>query len=353
MFWDTPSIPALYGSIIPFLVLDVVVIILRFVARRRLGQKPQVDDWLMIPAFIGVIALAGMYFWGLASKSLGYRYMLLPPPGVDMMSPDFVPEFAGPESRIVATRRLEYSSLIIYTAVAGLIKISVLIFYRRIFTVTQSRKDWRNWFFIAMIVVITAWALSWIFAFVFMCRRNVQTLFTSPENLAANCVDTLAVGYGHSVSDFITDALIIVIPIPFVWKLHLPTGRKLAVCGVFLLGSLAAGSSLVRMAWMTWNQEVGFGMETDEELMITTELYWMMLAIILGVLAACLPTLRGLFRTKSVESMAKSMRTVFSLGSTSWSGSRKGTRGDSMDESLRSKESTTGKVNSQHTVVEV
>jgi hypothetical protein len=50
-----------------------------------------------------------------------------------------------------------------------------------------------------------------------------------------------------------------------VWKLHLPLGRKLAVVGIFLMGALAAGSSLVRMIWMVWNNAVGFGDETDEE----------------------------------------------------------------------------------------
>lgn len=113
MFFDTPSIPSLYGSIIPFLVLDVVVIILRFMARRQLGQKFQPDDWLMIPVFAGVIGLATMYFYGLGTKSLGYRYMLLPSPDVDMTSEDFVPEFAGPTSRIVATRRVCASSALL------------------------------------------------------------------------------------------------------------------------------------------------------------------------------------------------------------------------------------------------
>ncbi|KAL1601466.1 hypothetical protein SLS60_006381 [Paraconiothyrium brasiliense] len=265
MFWDTPTIPALYGSIIPFLVLDVFVVVLRFTMKKRLGQKFHADDWLMIPALTGVIGLATMYFYGLGTKSLGYRYMLLPPAGTDMSSPDFVPEFAGPISRIVRTRRLEYSSLILFTATAGFIKISVLLFYRRIFTIIPSYKDARSWFFIIMITLISAWALSWIFAFVFMCRLSVQTLFTSPENLEAKCVDTFMVGYSHSISDFVSDALIILIPIPFVWKLHLPTARKLAVCGIFLMGALAAGSSLVRMIWMIWNNAVGFGDATDEE----------------------------------------------------------------------------------------
>lgn len=112
MFYDTPSIPALYGSIIPFLVLDVVVIALRFMARRRLGQRLQADDWIMVPAFLGAIGLSTMYFYGLGSKALGYRYALLPPPGVDPLSEDYVPEYTAPESRIVATRRVRLPGLV-------------------------------------------------------------------------------------------------------------------------------------------------------------------------------------------------------------------------------------------------
>jgi hypothetical protein len=95
------------------------------------------------------------------------------------------------------------------------------------------------------------------------------------------------VGYSYAISDFITDALIILIPIPFVrihiqqetirilrynftnhlqiWQLCLPPGQKIAVLGVFFLGILAAGSSLVRLAWMVWNQTQGLGPQTDEE----------------------------------------------------------------------------------------
>ena len=79
----------------------------------------------------------------------------------------------------------------------------------------------------------------------------------------------------------------------------------------------------------------------------------MMLEICLGTLAACLPTLRGLFRTGTMESMAKNMRTAFSINSTSWRGSSKGSRGDSMDESLRSKEDIVMKPYVQTSVTQV
>ena len=110
-FFDTPSMTALLASIIPFLILDFVVVIARFYVRRRLRQKFMLDDWLMIPALIGVAGLASIYFYGIGSKALGYRWVLLPAPGTDINDPNYVPETAEPgEQRIRTTRRVCYFS---------------------------------------------------------------------------------------------------------------------------------------------------------------------------------------------------------------------------------------------------
>lgn len=60
------------------------------------------------------------------------------------------------------------------------------------------------------------WVTAYTFAYIFMCRIHVQTLFTDLRNMAVKCLDTYAVAYSHLISDFTSDALIILIPIPFV-----------------------------------------------------------------------------------------------------------------------------------------
>lgn len=110
-FFDTPAVPTLWGVIIPFLVLDFVIVGLRFYVRRRLRQSFLADDWLMIPSLIGVTGLAVMYFYGLGTKALGYRWSLIPEGGVeDMLNPDYVPVYAeSTNDRIMLTRRVCYS----------------------------------------------------------------------------------------------------------------------------------------------------------------------------------------------------------------------------------------------------
>jgi hypothetical protein len=51
--------------------------------------------------------------------------------------------------------------------------------------------------------------------------------------------------------------------------------------------------------------------------MYTNELWWCMLEVAIGLIAACLPTLRGLIKMNSADSVLKNVRSYFSLGSSS------------------------------------
>lgn len=44
--------------------------------------------------------------------------------------------------------------------------------------------------------------------------------------------------YGNAVPTIITDILLMILPLPYVWKLHLPAAGKIALSGIFLFGIL-------------------------------------------------------------------------------------------------------------------
>ncbi|KAF2278032.1 uncharacterized protein EI97DRAFT_432117 [Westerdykella ornata] len=333
MFMSIPGPAAILGSIIPLLVLDIFAVGLRFYSRRKRRQPLQTDDWLTVPALVLAIGLASIMFYGIDSTALGYPAPPMPDTetGVEKRS-----AITASDWKIVTARKLEYSFLVIFATTNGLIKMSVLFLYRRLFVVDkQNWTNGRNVFFITMITLMGLWATSYTFAFMFMCKGNFEILFTDLLAVMEQCVNTFMVGYSCSISDFISDALIVLIPIPFVWQLHLPLGKKLAVLGVFLLGILSSGASLVRMLWMIWANHIGMDEAVDEGLLLTSELYWCLMEITLGLLAACLPTLRGLVQTKSVDSVLRSVRNALSLGSTS-SASQLASSKDSTAKSSRS-----------------
>ena len=111
---------------------------------------------------------------------------------------------------------MEYAFLCIFAPANGLVKISVLLLYRRIFVVQKNNwKDPRNAFFLAMVAIIFAWATASTLVFVFFCRGHFEWWF----NLmiaGEKCLDGMKFAYQYAISDFITDVLIILIPIPFV-----------------------------------------------------------------------------------------------------------------------------------------
>ncbi|ORY19056.1 hypothetical protein BCR34DRAFT_260972 [Clohesyomyces aquaticus] len=308
------------------LCIDIIAVSLRFFARRSRRQPLQVDDWLSLASLFLVVGLATTLFIGVAQHALGYPTPMPPLAGrSDLTATDKV---------IVITARLQYIFLTISVPTLGLIKLAVLTFYRRIFVVDKGNlRNGHNFVYIAMMCIVVVWAGGFCLSFMFACKGNFTAWWTSAMSLITNCVNTLELLFAFAVSDFITDAIVILLPLPKIWSLRLPLARKLGVMMVFLLGSIAIAASLIRMIWVIWARQIGFDTSFDEDRMllafatsserlhltflvlITTLLFWCQVEVSLGLLAACLPTLRGLFQSQSVDSIIQSWRGKLSLRS--------------------------------------
>lgn len=81
-----------------------------------------------------------------------------------------------------------------------------------------------------------AWAIALILAVFFGCRPFRYTWDKTVPG--GHCVNENAVGYGITATNIVTDIVVLVLPIPWLWKLQLETSRKLAIVGIFLLGCL-------------------------------------------------------------------------------------------------------------------
>ena len=97
----------------------------------------------------------------------------------------------------------------------GLTKLSFLCFYRRIFCKTK-RQDFTNIFTAIMIFVTAGWTVSFFFAHLFACGINFSAWWGSPIDLISKCVKTEKLLEALAISDFLTDAIILVIPLPLV-----------------------------------------------------------------------------------------------------------------------------------------
>lgn len=117
------------------------------------------------------------------------------------------------------------------TLTFGIIKMSVLLLYRRLLVGPLF-----NRYSLAMCFVIALWSLSFFFAFAFQCGTDIAHWWTSAATIKAYCDNTNAVNLGFVISDVITDFMILIIPIPIVWGLQMSNAHKIGLTGVFLLG---------------------------------------------------------------------------------------------------------------------
>ena len=75
-----------------------------------------------------------------------------------------------------------------------------------------------------------------------MCTVLLLTRFTRAplKFLLANCYASTPMFQAFTISDVITDVMILIIPIYWTSKLQMSFRRKLAICAIFLLGGVYA-----------------------------------------------------------------------------------------------------------------
>ncbi|KAH7125254.1 hypothetical protein B0J11DRAFT_550072 [Dendryphion nanum] len=291
MLMATQSTKIVLPVTIILAVLDICAVSLRFYVRRRKKQRLQVDDWLTIPAL-------RLYSSTYCKESSSRSAPIL------LLSAQLIPS------------QDEWIFFLVSIPALGFIKLSILCFYQRIFTV--SKRDFKNamcvstWF---MIAAVSAWMLGFFLRYLFACRTDFDIWWTNAMRIMTECGDFQMILNALAISDFVCDLVILVMPIFPIWRLQLAIRSKIAVTIVFALGGFAVVASLIRMIWCIWQSNQNFNPDFDATLLITTFLFWNYLEATVGLLAACIPTLRSLITTSSLDSIVETVRIKFSKNS--------------------------------------
>ena len=118
-----------------------------------------------------------------------------------------------------------------YTIVVVLIKTSILYSYKRIFGHVKTTK----YHIYALLALSWAWGVAFFLTIVFQCTPVDKAWM--PEK-PGYCIPIVPFLWGNSISNFIIDWMILLVPVVPVLKLHLPMTQKILVALSFLFGSL-------------------------------------------------------------------------------------------------------------------
>ncbi|MCJ1456795.1 hypothetical protein MMC28_007160 [Mycoblastus sanguinarius] len=272
---------------------------LRLYARRLHGVSLGADDWTVIAGLVFVIAMGVTLITEVGLKELGYP------------APDPSTAVGKPNANIAF-----WPVEILQVPALGLVKVSFILLYRRIFT--KRTAPIFHWVTLSLFSIIVSWTIAFFFSLVFICGNDFSAYWTSTIVEKAHCVDTDMLHNAFAISDVVTDVLIMILPLPMIWQLHLTTRRKLGICAIFGLGAFSVGASIVKMVIFIQATSVNYNPNADFECKLLLPYH---IEPKLTSKTTCLPVQYGLMKSKAIQSIVRSVQSAISLRSLSSRGS--------------------------------
>ncbi|KAK3214384.1 hypothetical protein GRF29_28g2918053, partial [Pseudopithomyces chartarum] len=178
------------------------------------------DDWTIIMS----LALC----WGLSI----ILWVMAPQIGITRVR-------TRPDEASLATFKFFWINEILFSIVLGLVKISVLLFYRRVFPVPNFKLATS-----VMISVIAGWTIAILVVSIFK-TDPVSGIWTNPK--ATYRIDDAAYSISVAAMSLGFDIIILAMPIFVIRSLHLPKARKFAVIAIFWLGAFCVVCAAARL----------------------------------------------------------------------------------------------------------
>ena len=118
---------------------------------------------------------------------------------------------------------------LIYNTGLTVVKMSVLLFYVRVFRIVLV---YRVIFWIVAFLIIS-WGIAINFLAIFACTPVHR--YWDPT-VPGTCLNKNLTFLGATVPNIVIDFILLVLPIPMLWRLHVETSTKFALVGVFSAG---------------------------------------------------------------------------------------------------------------------
>ncbi|KAM0328617.1 hypothetical protein ACHAQA_005028 [Verticillium albo-atrum] len=272
--------------VVSMTVLALASVSLRLLSRRFKGQELWWDDWMIIFSMGWNLAVVGFIF-AMHSCGMGIHADLVEVDDIVMMA----------KWLVVAE--------VLYAFNLGWTKLSLLLMYYRIFRVPYFKK-------MAWIVgtFVMAWVVCITFLFIFICVP-VEKLWY--PHLPGRCINQVGTWIANAASTIFTDLVILVLPIPPIWRLQLKKLEKIGLTFAFSLGFFVVFASAYRTSVLfTYSA-------SDPTYTLAPTVGWTAIEMSAGIVSACLPTLRPVMmicaRSLGIKgSFSETLRGVSSMG---------------------------------------
>ncbi|KAK6530326.1 hypothetical protein TWF694_003683 [Orbilia ellipsospora] len=256
--------PLFYGITFALLIVSLGFVGLRFYCRMFLIRKIGLDDWLIL------VGLALAWVLGI----LNYFHVSFGT-GKHIETITF--------DALIPTLKYWYAYQLVYPLVLCTIKMSILAFYKGISP--QKGYQIAIW---ATIGLVAAYTIAIEFVYMFECPKpSMSWSVTFPTG----CMNLSVLYYTSASVNILTDIIILLLPIPILFTLKIQSRKRIALIGIFFIGSIAVIASISRI-WALWLYQNTKDVSYDAIFI----LLFSNVEINFAIITACAPALRPLFK---------------------------------------------------------
>ncbi|KAE9379595.1 hypothetical protein N431DRAFT_500120 [Stipitochalara longipes BDJ] len=255
--------PSVAPIIVPVFVLAILAVAARTYSRRLIRQSRTASDFTIVGGLILSASLTGMVLYS-PRIGLGRHIQDVPLEQIEKL--------------LISL----YVGCILYAIAILVIKISILLLYRSLFPTPGINLATK---------IIGAISVAWAFetALVGILSCTPVKAFWDITVTEKKCINTTAFFIANSAVHVVIDITILTLPIRKVWPLKMSVQKKVVVSFMFLLGGFICVIGIVRLFFVATLKM------TDVTYSLVDTYVWSSVETSVGVICACLPTLRPLF----------------------------------------------------------
>ncbi|TDZ71597.1 hypothetical protein CTRI78_v001984 [Colletotrichum trifolii] len=250
-----------------FVIVPTMMVMLRLLARRMAHRGLDASDYCIIAALVFSNALQAVSIVSVTHGGVGYLFR------------EIMPKYGkGP---IIKFLQLLVVQQILWAVSLSLCKTAILLLYTKLFSVRHMILAAR-----AMAAFTVVWTAAAVLVALFICIPLSDNWLLDLGN--RNCGNQPAADGTLGVVNLMTDIVVLVMPISYLWRLRLESFKKIALIVTFSLGiftCIVSGLRLYYLAHLKYT-DVTFG--------IPNALVFSALEPAVGITLACIPFLRPL-----------------------------------------------------------
>ncbi|OJJ72175.1 hypothetical protein ASPBRDRAFT_43575 [Aspergillus brasiliensis CBS 101740] len=255
-------------------VLSISAVTLRIWARRLQGLSLFIEDYLSICALALALAVNALLFQSLHA-GVGEH--------VDTLSAATVEKYS----------LNLYVMQLFWNTCLPVIKLSIVLFYQRIFPVPSMIFACRS-----VMLVLAAWYIAFQTTAIFQCIPIYHEW--QKKTTKGHCIDFVPFVTTLVATNLCTDVLLLILPTRQVWKLQIPWGRKIGLSIIFTLGVIVCAISIIRL------ENLIAISDSDITWSDTYSHLWTAIESSLGVVVSCLPSLMPIVRLVKEKKLRRS-----------------------------------------------